>query len=509
MSGHAESPFFFISYSRRDLVRVEELKALLDELGLNVWFDQQSILVGQDWQNEIYDGIRACAGLLLMLSPASTQSEWVRKEYEYALEAGVPVFPVVVAEFNIDENPLPHLNFVDFSSIPLDDLDDPNLLEHLHYFFQSLCDASDYPGCTEIRDRIELKITSPILEQTIYENRNKLVLSQTFLENTRQEYRNEEWNTAVDPNTSEELANIATDVRTYGAQLARDAARVIGLCSDKRAVGILVEKAQKRGTRQQALEALRHAWEARERGIRGDLLEPIAWRVRRYIVQRQLFGEPIANRVVFSVGAVALGIMVTLFTEFSDPRGLFPVARISYAISGIAYALFIGLALVGTQVVFPRLRVLGWARYLLSIFSGWLVLVFIFTIINFALYRRVPSDWVQYADLLWLSLLFLAGYVLSALIAPSSLLRSLARLGLVFAGMFLALAIPCAWPVSQTKLLYFSDDCVLKAGIISGLLAVVYMLPEITRHLSERGGLLYRALLTRIANARPVERSTS
>jgi hypothetical protein len=85
----------FISYSRRDQEFVIRLATDLDAQVAGVWFDQATIKLGQKWHNEIMDGIRACKAFILVLSPDSIKSRYVREEVQKALELGKTIFPVI------------------------------------------------------------------------------------------------------------------------------------------------------------------------------------------------------------------------------------------------------------------------------------------------------------------------------------------------------------------------------------------------------------------------------
>lgn len=90
----------FISYSRRDQEFVTRLASELDQQVAGVWFDQSDIQVGQQWHDEIMDGIRACKALILVLSPDAAESRYVREELNKALELGKPIIPILYRPAN-------------------------------------------------------------------------------------------------------------------------------------------------------------------------------------------------------------------------------------------------------------------------------------------------------------------------------------------------------------------------------------------------------------------------
>ena len=85
----------FISYSRRDQEFVTRLASDLDAQVAGVWFDQSTIQIGENWHEEIMEGIRDCKAFLLVLSPDAAESRYVNEELNKALELGKPVFPIL------------------------------------------------------------------------------------------------------------------------------------------------------------------------------------------------------------------------------------------------------------------------------------------------------------------------------------------------------------------------------------------------------------------------------
>ncbi|HEX2993403.1 MAG TPA: toll/interleukin-1 receptor domain-containing protein [Anaerolineales bacterium] len=85
----------FISYSRRDQEFVTRLASDLNARVAGVWFDQSTIQLGQKWHDEIMEGIHDCQAFILVLSPDSMESRYVREEVNKALELGKTIFPVI------------------------------------------------------------------------------------------------------------------------------------------------------------------------------------------------------------------------------------------------------------------------------------------------------------------------------------------------------------------------------------------------------------------------------
>lgn len=85
----------FISYARSDgepLAR--DLRRRLDAEGVPLWRDREEMEGGRDWWLQITAALDAVEFLLLIMTPAALQSALVRREWRYARQRGVCVYPV-------------------------------------------------------------------------------------------------------------------------------------------------------------------------------------------------------------------------------------------------------------------------------------------------------------------------------------------------------------------------------------------------------------------------------
>jgi hypothetical protein len=105
----------FISYARRDAPSIARLSSILDQLGVDVWYDSR-IVGGQLWWDEILTQIRACDVFMFCVSPESLRSRAARAELSWATTLARPIVPVLVAPANLDAvpSPLDVTNIVDF-----------------------------------------------------------------------------------------------------------------------------------------------------------------------------------------------------------------------------------------------------------------------------------------------------------------------------------------------------------------------------------------------------------
>jgi len=80
----------FVSYARTDKARVAPLVAAIEAKGWSVWWDPE-ITPGQEFDDQIDAEIAAAAALLVVWTPASVVSRWVRGEAREAAERGILV----------------------------------------------------------------------------------------------------------------------------------------------------------------------------------------------------------------------------------------------------------------------------------------------------------------------------------------------------------------------------------------------------------------------------------
>lgn len=111
-------PSAFISYSSQDSKFAERLATDLKKRELGVWFDRWEIRVGDSLTEKIGRGIRENDYLIVVLSPHSVASEWVRKELSEAMqreikEKRVVVLPVLLKSCELPAF-LPDKKYADF-----------------------------------------------------------------------------------------------------------------------------------------------------------------------------------------------------------------------------------------------------------------------------------------------------------------------------------------------------------------------------------------------------------
>ncbi|HLO87226.1 MAG TPA: TIR domain-containing protein [Nostocaceae cyanobacterium] len=89
----------FISYGRADSKAfATNLYQRLGEKGLKVWFDQNDIPLGVDFQNQIDDGITKADNFLFIIAPHSVNSPYCRKEIDLAVQLNKRIIPILHVE---------------------------------------------------------------------------------------------------------------------------------------------------------------------------------------------------------------------------------------------------------------------------------------------------------------------------------------------------------------------------------------------------------------------------
>lgn len=105
---------YFFSYAREDSDFVLRLAKELRVAGANLWLDQLDIVGGQHWDRAIEAALRACTGMIIVLSPNSVVSDNVMDEVAYALEQRKLVVPVLYQDCDFPFR-LRRVQYIDFT----------------------------------------------------------------------------------------------------------------------------------------------------------------------------------------------------------------------------------------------------------------------------------------------------------------------------------------------------------------------------------------------------------
>lgn len=90
----------FVSYARENEEFVLTLVNDLRSQNIAVWVDQHDILPGQKWDMAIEEALSQSSHFLFVMSNASVNSQNVRDELDFALEAGKIIIPILLDDCN-------------------------------------------------------------------------------------------------------------------------------------------------------------------------------------------------------------------------------------------------------------------------------------------------------------------------------------------------------------------------------------------------------------------------
>lgn len=96
----------FISYSQKEAEIADELASLLRSRGLSVFLAHQTIAVGPSWEEQVADAARSCRIGVVVVSRASSNSDWVRYEIGALWALRKQVAPALI---DVDPGDLPEL----------------------------------------------------------------------------------------------------------------------------------------------------------------------------------------------------------------------------------------------------------------------------------------------------------------------------------------------------------------------------------------------------------------
>jgi TolB protein len=103
----------FISYSQKDIEIVRQLAKDLEKADFDVWWDISDLKGGDAWAQTIQAALKKSEYCVIVLSPNSVESEWVTKEYIFAIEQGIRIIPIL---YKTCEVPLAlaNIQYIDF-----------------------------------------------------------------------------------------------------------------------------------------------------------------------------------------------------------------------------------------------------------------------------------------------------------------------------------------------------------------------------------------------------------
>jgi len=109
----------FLSHSHHDRKFAARIAEMLRQHGVPVWYSPSNIVGAQQWQDEIGTALNRCDWFLLVLSPNSIESMWVKREVSFALQQermSERIIPLLYQDCEIAKLSwvLPGLQYVDY-----------------------------------------------------------------------------------------------------------------------------------------------------------------------------------------------------------------------------------------------------------------------------------------------------------------------------------------------------------------------------------------------------------
>lgn len=112
-------PTLFISYKRGDS-SIEPIIEKLRAAKYRIWFDKDSVVTGERWQESIDIGIEQSSAVVVMLNPEACDSQYIKVEIDTARARNRPIFPVVtrqVSAADLKKLGLESLQYIDFTRV--------------------------------------------------------------------------------------------------------------------------------------------------------------------------------------------------------------------------------------------------------------------------------------------------------------------------------------------------------------------------------------------------------
>lgn len=109
----------FLSYSGKDKTFVKRLYESLTLAGLNTFFDEKDIKVGDNIPRSIEQGMHEASALIYVISSNSLKSAWVQEELSMAQvkaksELGFKILPVLIEPLHLPVG-IAHIKYADFT----------------------------------------------------------------------------------------------------------------------------------------------------------------------------------------------------------------------------------------------------------------------------------------------------------------------------------------------------------------------------------------------------------
>ncbi|MBL7724753.1 MAG: toll/interleukin-1 receptor domain-containing protein [Chitinophagaceae bacterium] len=112
---HRTEKIVFISHDHEDADFAELLKLQLEKSKITGWIDSERLKIGQDWREEIDEGISKSIAVIAIMTPEAKKSEYVTYEWAYAWGKGKNIFPIMLKQTPLHPR-LESLQYLDFTN---------------------------------------------------------------------------------------------------------------------------------------------------------------------------------------------------------------------------------------------------------------------------------------------------------------------------------------------------------------------------------------------------------
>lgn len=109
-----EGKHVFISYAHKDRFFAGLLEENLKKEEIDVWRDLSSLKIGASWQTSIDRGISESSIIIVVISAASMNSQYVTYEWSFALGKFITILPVLIEKCDIHPK-LATIQYFDFT----------------------------------------------------------------------------------------------------------------------------------------------------------------------------------------------------------------------------------------------------------------------------------------------------------------------------------------------------------------------------------------------------------
>jgi len=108
----------FVSHSTKDRDFVErEIISQLEQNGIKTWYSKVDIQTASEWERSILRGLESCEWFLVVMSPRSSSSDWVKDELHWAIDKRPNrIIPVLMEDCNLRDFHIrmARIQYVDF-----------------------------------------------------------------------------------------------------------------------------------------------------------------------------------------------------------------------------------------------------------------------------------------------------------------------------------------------------------------------------------------------------------